>query len=357
MRLPTGSTGSCEGHPLATMPLESVSESLPARRKVTFSFPRPQSCDTIYSVDETLVSSVTSEEWNGGANTPCTLAALQSNGHQDDDFASFIAILSNLPMHAPAKKRCCCQRLRSGNDIVEQSCADRVEAVLQDACDEFPQFATELQALTVVGACDDFSFFADHDSKNLFMAVRGTDLRVCRDICNDVYIALGYPPRRAASADREYRKVRSQFSQYASFGCGHSLGGSIMHELAYNLEKEPDYAFVRVDVFNAGGSPLRRRYTALNRTEFNSHRVVGDLVSLFYEPPGGKTIEHDRVPNIDAHRLVHFLPIRRVRVLSEAVAKQLVQWMPLRLRSFGFQSPHSDLSPHEIQYGRVGFQV
>ena len=30
--------------------------------------------------------------------------------HQDDDFASFIAILSNLPMHAPAKKRCCCQR-------------------------------------------------------------------------------------------------------------------------------------------------------------------------------------------------------------------------------------------------------
>jgi len=356
MRLPTGST---EGHLPETMPLEPVPGSLPARRKVTFSLPRPQSCDSVYSIDDSLVGSVTSEEWNGGANTPCTLAALQSNmrSDQEDHFASFIAILSNLPMHAPVKRRFCCQRLRLRSNTVEQSCSERVDAVLQEACDEYPQFAGELRALSVVGACADFSFFADHGSKNLFMAVRGTDFRVCRDICNDIDIALGYPPRRAACADREYRKVRSQFSQYASFGCGHSLGGSIMHELAYNLEKESDYAFVRVDVFNAGGSPLRRRYTALNRTEFNSHRVVGDLVSLFYEPPGGKTIEHDRVPNIDAHRLVHFLPIRRARALSEAVAKQLVQWMPLRLRSFGFQAPHSDVSPNGTQYGRVGFQV
>ncbi|CAE8615345.1 unnamed protein product [Polarella glacialis] len=56
---------------------------------------------------------------------------------------------------------------------------------------------------------------------------------------------------------------------YDSYGCGHSLGGTVMHELACRFEEEPAYAFTTVDVFNAG---------------FYSHRVAGDLVSCFHEP-------------------------------------------------------------------------
>jgi len=82
-----------------------------------------------------------------------------------------------------------------------------------------------------------------------------------------------------------------------------------MTELAHLLEKDSKYAFERVDVFNTGGSPISRGYSALKVTQFRSHRTQGDLVSKFFRGPG-ELYEHPARPEFCSHSLKHFLPER-----------------------------------------------
>jgi len=255
-------------------------------------------------------------------------ARLRRTDEDDLPFTSFQAVLSSLPQHALDAHTTCCpcsddRSCRFGRREVEY--ADKVQAALLAASKDYPQFSTELQRMVVVHVSLDIACFVDHSEERCYTAVRGTSPTVCRDLCNDMLIALGRPPKRASGVMDEYRAVRERFPTYQSYGCGHSLGGTVMHEMAYRLEREPDYAFQRVDVFNAGGSPLRRRYTALSRTEFNAHRVAGDPLSSFYVPPGGNSREdnllHERRPGAanGAHGLENFLPMPR-RTVVDVVA-------------------------------------
>ncbi|CAE8644121.1 unnamed protein product, partial [Polarella glacialis] len=66
-----------------------------------------------------------------------------------------------------------------------------------------------------------------------------------RDLIDDARVIFGFPPA-------------GRYPSYDSYGCGHSLGGTVMHELACRFEEEPAYAFTTVD--------------------FYSHRVAGDLI-------------------------------------------------------------------------------
>ncbi|CAK0882927.1 unnamed protein product [Prorocentrum cordatum] len=201
----------------------------------------------------------------------------------------------------------------------ERTHADLVEAALVRSCLDYPRYAGKLGRLAVAHASQDMAVLVDHEDAQLFACVRGTSPFVPRDLSDDARVIMGLPPARVADAKAAYRAVRKQFPGYRSYGCGHSLGGSVMHELAYVFEKSPRYRFTRVDVFNAGGSPLQRRNAALKHTVFLSHRVTGDLVSYFYDPPGGGTIEHKERPQFGgAHWMGHFLPRRRVVAAQDA---------------------------------------
>lgn len=248
---------------------------------------------------------------------------LRKNDEDDLPFSAFQAVLSSLPQHALDAHRTCCgarESCRFGAREVEY--ADKVQAALLEASREYPQFSEELQRMVVVLVTVDLACFVDHTEERCYTAVRGTSPTVCRDLCNDMLIAMGRPPNRATGVMEEYRAVRQRFPTYKSYGCGHSLGGTVMHEMAYRLERDPEFAFHRVDVFNAGGSPLRRRYTALSFTEFNAHRVAGDALSSFYVPPGGSSRDdvehHERVAGArnGAHGLGNFLPAPRRTVID-----------------------------------------
>lgn len=195
----------------------------------------------------------------------------------------------------------------------EMTHADLVEAALVKSCLNYPRYAKELGRLVVAHASQDMAILVDHEGRRLFTCIRGTNPFMPRDLSDDARVILGMPPTRVDDAKSAYRSACKRFPDYKSYGCGHSLGGAVMHELAYLFETHPNCRFTRVDVFNAGGSPLQRRYSALRHTVLMSHRVTGDLVSYFYEPPGGGTIDHKVRPQCGgAHWMGHFLPRRQV---------------------------------------------
>merc|ERR1712226_187282 len=121
------------------------------------------------------------------------------------------------------------------------------EAVLAKAARQY-RFK-ELARLKVVYVSPDMVGLADVSKRRLFTAVRGTDATSARDLGNDLLIALGYGTARTSEVELEYCKLRRRFPMYDSYGCGHSLGGTVMHELAQMMEKTPALAFKRVDVF------------------------------------------------------------------------------------------------------------
>mmetsp|Transcript_81674 Transcript_81674/g.263606 ORF Transcript_81674/g.263606 Transcript_81674/m.263606 type:complete len:269 (-) Transcript_81674:177-983(-) len=143
----------------------------------------------------------------------------------------------------------------------------------------------------------------------MFTCLRGTNPGSCRDLSNDVLVIFGCWLCRTKWVLEEYCHTRRKFPGYRSFGSGHSLGGTVMTELAHLVEEQPDLAFHRVDVFNTGGSPLARSYSGLKVTEYNSHRVQGDLVSRYFRAPG-RTLEHPQRPEYHPHSLQQFLPDR-----------------------------------------------
>lgn len=245
-------------------------------------------------------------------------------------FTRLQAILTDLPKHALQSDEASTVRscsscgvqgpvpLLSSSEAPPLSCACVVEMALVQAINKYPLYAEELARLVVAHASPDIAIFVDHEKQRIFTSVRGTCPTSARDLGNDALIVFGVTPARVYYVRQTYASIRKLYPKYESFGCGHSLGGTIMHDLAHGVEDEPELRFERVDVFNAGGSPLRKNYSALNHTEFNAHRVAGDIVSYFYQPPGaggnsrgGRTIQHDLDPKFMAHGLGHFLPKRR----------------------------------------------
>lgn len=227
----------------------------------------------------------------------------------EKEFVRLQAILTTLPKHVV---------IPSGTSmpLPDEAQADLVEAALLQACQMYPRYEKELGRLLLVHVGEDLLIFADHKTRRLFTALRGTNPLKARDLADDARVALGYPPARADDAICSYSRIRRQFSVYETYGCGHSLGGSVLHELACRVGKDPSLAFTRVDVFNAGGSPLQQPAVALWRTRFFAHCVEGDMVSLFYEPPGGngcgaQVIVHKEDPRFGKHRMGNFLPRQR----------------------------------------------
>lgn len=241
------------------------------------------------------------EEFQSPLNAESLPAAESFDDPFHDKFVQFQAILTILPMAAFASG--------DPNDISRG---------LLEKQRHFPQFKG-LQRLHVVFANTDMACFADFERGRLYTSVRGTDIRSLKDLGNDLQIMFGFAPNRASFIQTQYCVVRDQFPTFMSFGCGHSLGGSIMHELAYKMEREPEYAFERVDVFNAGGSPLRRTYTGLRRTQFNSHRVKGDIVSAFYGSIGNDK-EYTPHPDHNSHAMATFLPPRQKSLVEMMVS-------------------------------------
>jgi len=239
----------------------------------------------------------------------------------EKDMADLQAILTVLPKQGLMSSKVLRKKdLGNGQlrwSLEKKTHAEMVEAALLRSCLLYPRFAGELRKLVVVAADEDLAIFSDARGRRLFTSLRGTSPFKARDLGDDALVALGYPPTRVECVRRIYRGVRDQFLGYRSYGCGHSLGGSVLHELACSLEQEPAYAFDRIDVFNAGGSPLQPTTSALRRTAFFSHRTEGDLVSLFYKPPGGidngssRVVLHQVDPmSGSVHRMGHFLPRR-----------------------------------------------
>jgi len=262
------------------------------------------------------------------AHLPCTpnkLSGIEEDEEEEEEdkeeekapdhrFTQLQAILTGLPQHgllAHDHSRLClaCKLCSNRNSNEELAGRDVVEMELQTAKFYYPKFADELRGLVVAHVTRDISFFVDHARKRIFSSVRGTHPAVPTDLGNDLLIAFGFAPSRASYILQDYIEMRNLYPNYLSFGSGHSLGGAVMHEVASQLEKDPKYAFSRVDVFNSAGSPLQRMRSMLENTRFYSHRVKGDLVSFFYCPPG-ESIEHQRKPQFGAHGLGHFLPSR-----------------------------------------------
>eukprot|EP00928_Gymnodinium_smaydae_P040792 TRINITY_DN27632_c0_g1_i1.p1 TRINITY_DN27632_c0_g1~~TRINITY_DN27632_c0_g1_i1.p1 ORF type:complete len:405 (+),score=72.06 TRINITY_DN27632_c0_g1_i1:63-1217(+) len=223
----------------------------------------------------------------------------------DERFVQLLAVLNRLPKHGlySMGSNCPC-----GSPRPSTGPAGAVASALREAASEYPSMRAELDNLEVVYADADCACLVSHPQMQLFTVVRGTDVLTPRDLGNDVLVAVGASPMRVESVRKAYCKVRQRFPNYVSYGTGYSLGGTVMTDLAYQLEKDTRHFFARVDVFNAGGSPLRRRYTALHVTEFNAHRAQGDILSYFYQAPGRHVEWEPREDYWAAHSLGHFLP-------------------------------------------------
>lgn len=234
-----------------------------------------------------------------------------------DELARLQAILAGLPQHVPSKT----VHLRFANSSRPSSATyvERAGIALHRASLEYPQHAVELCRLEVISANLDLIFLADHEKRRLFVCARGTDraLRrttLPRDLGNDALVALGFGPLRVKAAAAEYQDVCARLPDYYTFGCGHSLGATVIEWLALWAEAENGRrAFQRVDLFNPGSSPLRRLLPTRNcgvplaETDVQTHRVPGDLVSWFHKTVGQKHV-HPRLPQLSAHALGHFLP-------------------------------------------------
>eukprot|EP00927_Polykrikos_kofoidii_P012947 TRINITY_DN1563_c0_g1_i2.p1 TRINITY_DN1563_c0_g1~~TRINITY_DN1563_c0_g1_i2.p1 ORF type:complete len:334 (-),score=52.07 TRINITY_DN1563_c0_g1_i2:74-1075(-) len=252
-----------------------------------------------------------------------------------DSLAELQAVLAGLPMNAIPRDRACGSRAclcglpdgrHYGNDKTAEkqvvdgstplalSCAEKIEMALLQCRREFPKYREELSRLTVVYATLDVSIFADHSSKLLFTAVRGTDpnlnhLTTPRDMNNNILVFCGFAPSRVNSVLQAYKSVRHDFPTYMSYGSGHSLGGNVLQELAKRVEEDPTYGFTRVDLFNIGGSPLQSCLTPLHKTEFNVHRVPGDPISSWHRS-STRRVTVKKKPDFHPHSLGHFLPPR-----------------------------------------------
>lgn len=234
-----------------------------------------------------------------------------------DNFTRLQAIITDLPQHALAADSWIPARASLGGSL-ERFREKLVERELLRSCKQYPRYAADLRHLVVVHASEDLTILVDNKHQKMYTSVRGTNPLKARDLKDDARIVLGFPPERVALAKETYCRIRDSFLGYDSYGCGHSLGGTVMHELTCCLEQDSIYAFKRVDVFNAGGSPFRPKGSALTHTEFYSHRVAGDLVSFFYEPPKSPAgdrgnVEHVEKPQIWSHGLGHFLPKKHPR--------------------------------------------
>mmetsp|Transcript_120504 Transcript_120504/g.341490 ORF Transcript_120504/g.341490 Transcript_120504/m.341490 type:complete len:327 (-) Transcript_120504:84-1064(-) len=232
-----------------------------------------------------------------------------------DEFVQLQAVLAIMPMHAlnwrnayPGCDLVCAGSGRASTCSDQVSNVAHIDAILAQQAEMYPG-VKQLSRLCTVSVSGDMVCFASHTEKKLFVAVRGTDAFTARDMGNNMLIAVGKETMRSAVVREEYCRVRDRFPEYSAVGCGHSLGGSVMHELAYRLESEDRFAFTRVDVFNPGSSPLRRQYTTLNKTEFYSHRVVGDIVSYSYQSVG-KSLVYAPQTGYSVHSMGHFLPPR-----------------------------------------------
>uniref|UniRef100_A0A7S4SIT7 Uncharacterized protein n=1 Tax=Alexandrium monilatum TaxID=311494 RepID=A0A7S4SIT7_9DINO len=228
-----------------------------------------------------------------------------------DDLARLQAILASLPQHAVPLGGGSSGNARGAPSV------GRLLTALHRACLEYPQRADELRELEVVHASLDLVCLADHSGRRLFTAARGTDraLRgatLPRDLGNDALIALGFGPARVSNAIRQYQEVCERLPGFASFGCGHSLGASVIEGLARWAEAGPGRTvFQRIDLFNPASSPLRklvRGTVPLVQTEVHAHRVPGDFVSRFHHFLGCSKHVHPRRPRLSAHALGHFLP-------------------------------------------------
>jgi len=207
--------------------------------------------------------------------------------------------------------------VRSNGLVAEASRVAVIQAALQQSSKRYPGYARDLGDLLVAHASVNSAIFVDVKGERAFTSVRGTDPFRPQDLRDDALIALGLPPRRVEEVLSEYVAVMARFPGFASYACGHSLGGAVLHEIALTLERRrPNFAFTRVDVFNPAGSPFNFGKTRkLRKTQFNVHRVASDMVSKFYKPPRGlaRTIEHRANPAVGPHFLGHFLPKRRSR--------------------------------------------
>lgn len=199
-------------------------------------------------------------------------------------------------------------------------CEERVTKAIEKSAYNYPALAEALRRLEIVHCGMDMSVFIDIAEEALFTVVRGTNPSVFRDLGNDVLVALGCVPWRTSSVVCEYQTVRKRYPSYRSFGAGYSLGGTVIHEVACMFDHDPEFSFTRVDVFNAGGSPLRRQSSSLHNTNFHSHRIDGDPLSRYYQPPGiGASVEHVGRRTRKAHSLTNFVPngLTRLTLLCE----------------------------------------
>lgn len=242
-----------------------------------------------------------------------------------DPFMHLQAILAGLPMYALRADHhcglCCCAPHRGGclpcgePQVIEHMpwvlpCHDRVEVALLHARSDYPRYRKELSRLRIAHSSHDLTIFVDDEEKRMFTSLRGTDFRTCRDLCNDLLIICGCWLCRTKWSREEYCHTRRAFPNYKSYGCGHSLGGTVMTEMSQLLE-DTEFAFDRVDVFNTGSSPFGGNFSDFKVTQYNSHRVQGDVVSRYFRAPG-MSVEHPARPEFCSHSLQHFLPERHL---------------------------------------------
>merc|ERR1712061_489912 len=89
----------------------------------------------------------------------------------------------------------------------------------------------QLSRLHIVWDSADMVCFADHFEQILFVAIRGTNVFTARDMGNNVLIVCGKETLRSSLLQEQYCILRDKYPTYSAMGCGHSLGGAVMHEL------------------------------------------------------------------------------------------------------------------------------
>lgn len=259
-----------------------------------------------------------------------------------DPHVKFQAILAGLPRHAVPQSfmRACSDRevwnqcggvralsadQRSATQrligIDAHSCRANINDAVFRAAEMYPDYADDLQRLSVEHASLDIVVLADHDRQRLYVAARGTDRNLTnpwtspRDWNNNFHILFGLSPVRAQGAYDEYREVRVRFPAYDVYGSGHSLGGAVALQLARLAEAEPSMHFVRADIFDPAVSPFGQPMATLVRTDVHVHRVPYDWASIgmawYTSPTWCQLHMHPVKPDIaERHSLKHFLPDR-----------------------------------------------
>ena len=169
-------------------------------------------------------------------------------------------------------------------------------------------YQLENTTLNIDRAC----VYARHDTRELIIGYRGTDIRDRHDLMSDAEIILGISgvDERVRVSLELYDAMRILYPTYTKHICGHSLGGTIAYIIAKH--REPD----RCTVFNPGSAPnalfIQMITETVKKTPWTTriftYKILGDMISTCSFVGTTKVFRIPAADPIALHSLAAFTP-------------------------------------------------